>query len=395
MREDYRKIGDRECVEGHTIFVTDRGGGNRKMQLIDVSMVRWGRQLDDVSTARVEISGAACRRQSGNLAQIEPRRDELVIYRGDTRVWEGPIRSVEYGLDRVAISADDVLEYVFHRPLTKYWPGPDNGGPSLMGDRIEQIIQYELATNYIAPGASVSVPAWENLTPAINVLPYLDVRPGSVQTRTETYPFEMTVGEHLDTLARGSLDYTTVGRRILIWDRRETIGQTRILSEADFYGTPKIYASGGDLISVMHVVASMDEEDENGDPIPPTSTEHVGSAIRDSEWFYGPWAKLHTRASEDSSNAPSQAALVTQALAQSAGGVPVPVDLAVSSGASLRLDHTLTILDLVPGVEMPVRAELYGRTIQQVLRLKSVSVTENASGEAVTVTLNSNREMEE
>ena len=44
----------------------------------------------------------------------------------------------------------------------------------------------------------------------------------------------MTVGEHLRNLAEGGLDFTVIGRRLLIWDSATSIGRTRQLTDADF-----------------------------------------------------------------------------------------------------------------------------------------------------------------
>lgn len=377
--------------ELHSVYVTDRGGAQRLFTLNDIESVRYTRTLDDISVGEVVISGEACREQAELLGQVEPRRHELVIYRGDDRVWEGPIVSAEWGNDYVRFSARDVLEYLDARPITQYWPGPENGGPELMGDRIEQIIRYEMAWTYIAPGLSPQfVRPWDSggygsITPAIDVLAHLEVRPGTVITRTETYPFEMTVYEHLSTLARGGLDYTTIGRKILIWDSRETIGQTRTMTTKDFAGNLKVYGSGQDLVGVQHVVASRDTDDGE---LPPTSTANVGSALRDTS-YYGPWAKIHSREEEDT--AVSREALNTQALRLSAGRIPLPTEIVVDGGARILLDDTLTIHSLVAGVDVPIVAVLAGRTMNQVQRFRHIGISETSSGEEITASLNPGR----
>lgn len=380
LEEFRRRVGDRPCVNGHTILITDRGGSNRYMEVKDVTEVRWSRLTDQRSTATITITGASCRRQEERLAGVEPRRHEVVIYRGDERVWEGPVRYTRTGRDKVTIFAADVLEYAAYRPLTKWWPGPDKGGPSLMTDRIEQILEYELTTDYLAPGTSRVVPSWETIDPPIGVIEHLDIRPGDILTRSEAFPFEMTVLEHMTNLARGGLDFTTVGRRIVVWDSAKAIGATRTMTEADIDGDPTIYANGEDLIAVQHVV---------GQPVqdaPPGDTANVGSYVRGFD-FYGPWAHLHTRSDEDSESTTMQAALSTQARDLSAGGVPVPIDLNIGNSSSVRLDATLGINDLVAGVEIPVVARLMGRDIQRTQRLISLTVSETAQGESISANI--------
>lgn len=374
------KVGDRPCVNGHTVLITDRGGGRVITELRDISEVRWSRLTDKVSTATVTIAGDSCRRQSAKLGGIEPRRHEMVIYRGGDRVWEGPIRYTRLGVDSVKIHAADVLEYLAYRPITKWWPGPDKGGPSAMTDRVEEILEYELLTPYLAPGTALTVPAWEGADPPANVYPHLRIIPGDVLTRSETFPFDMTVLEHLTNLARGGLDFTAVGRSIVVWDSSQPIGRTRVMTESDIHGDPAIYSDGEALVAVQHVTGQPEEG------APPADTGHVGSYVRDLS-FYGPWASIHTRSDEDGSSATQQEALNTQARNLSAGKIPVPVDIVIGANASLRLDGTLGINDLVAGVEVPVIARLMGRDVRRTQRLTSITVSETAAGESITASI--------
>lgn len=388
------------CVENHYAVITDRGGKDRVSVLTDLTEVRWERTVDDIATAVVEVSGDACRDQADRLGLIEARRHELVIYRGEDRVWEGPIVAVKWGLDSVTIQAHDVLEYLDGRAITEYWPGPENGGPELMGDRIEEIIRFELSNAYLLPGYTIHdvdgwIPSWDisdtntwTVNPPIHVLEHLEVSPGEVLTRTETLPFEMTVYEHLSNLAEGGLDYTTIGRKILIWDSREEIGRTRTLTSKDFSGDVEIASRGQDLVSVQHVIASPNTDEEEN---PATSTDNVGSAYREDfstleSFYYGPWTKIHTRG-EDDGNEPSQEALRTQALALSVRGIPLPTEIEVGGSSSLRLDHTLTINHLIAGTTVPVLAEMAGRTLNQLQRFTRIQVTETANGENISVSL--------
>lgn len=382
------------ACELHTVQITDRGGGRIIATLNSLNEVQWNRQLDDKSYASVAIEGEACREQSKLLGQIEPRRHEMVIHRNGVRVWEGPIVSVSRRTNRIVVSAMDVLEYLDGRPITKYWPGPENGGPTLMGERIEEIIRFEMLNAYVPPGIPTPplrhIPAWDgesgllnpSVNPPINVIPFLEVHPGTVLTRTETFPFEMMVYEHLSTLAEGGLDYTTVGRKILIWDSSLSIGRTRDMVSADFGGDVEVFSSGVDLVGVMHVVGGRDEDFDN--PLPPNSTANVGSALRDVT-YYGPWARLHTR-SEESGDA-TQEALNTQAMRISAGRNPVPIEVDVGNQATIKLDDRLTINHLVAGVDVPVIANVAGGTVNQVQRFRGIYVTETSGGETITATL--------
>lgn len=250
-----------------------------------------------------------------------------------------------------------------------------------MGDRIEEIIVHELTEPYSlptfeSPGSTKTFLRWEQLDPPINLLEFFEVRAGGVLTRSETDPFEMTVGEHLLNLAESGLDFTFIGRKLLIWDSAESIGETRRMTISDFDGKPVVYSSGQDLRVVQHVVAGVDEDEDLN------TLEFVGTS-GEVDPYYGAWTHIHTREDEDS-DAPSQDALNSQARRLAYGLNPVPEDLIVPNSASFQLDETLQIRHLVAGVDIPLLAEVNGRQMNRLQRLKSIQVEETAKGEKIT-----------
>lgn len=260
-----------DCVANHHVYITDRGGKQRIAELVAIASVQWGRLRDATSEAYITLRGASCSAQAALLAAIEPKRSELVIYRGDKRVWEGPISLVGWHSDWVEIRARDITDYLFGRPLSKSWNHayPHN---TEVTKRLQEILTYELTHSYTYvsdKGDPVVLPAWESLTdvdpvtgaliprPA-NVLPYIVVHSSvnEVRTSANTKPFQMSVGEHLDNYARtGGIDYTVVGRALHIWDVSRELGRTRVLTEADFDGEIIVTAYGADHASVAFAVA--------------------------------------------------------------------------------------------------------------------------------------------
>jgi hypothetical protein len=366
-----------QCVELHHAYITDRGGARRIAEIVDLTSIHWTRRRDEMSEATVVVSGAACAAQSSILANIEPHRHELVIFRGDQRVWEGPINLVGWYPDRVEINAKDIMAYLYARPLSVEW---SNAYPNVttVTARMAAIIDYELTNpfTYLASDGvtPVNVSAWESLNPPINVAPYVVAHsfPNEAKTSAVTKPFQMTVGEHLDNYATsGGIDYTVVGRSLHIWDVNRRLGQTKTLTEADFFGEIIVSAYGADHATVAFAVA------QDG--------RYGGAGGNDA--YYGPWAHVYTVFDEDDTDPPTQADLNSQAQRNLAGRNPVPVVVRVPDNSSIRLSPGLSIEDLVPGVHIPLLATLNARQMSQMQKLDSLEVTETAEGETVQVTL--------
>ena len=369
------------CVTGHSVVITDRGGTHRIGQLARVNEVQWSRERDAVSEARVKIAARHCSEQSVLLDRMRrgAGRYEVAIWRGSDRVWEGPIREVESTSEGLQITAQDVAAYLFGTPLTVDWPNHHGGGPVYMTERVQEIILYELTNNYTMTtnAGDVTVPRWETIPIPANILPFLDIRPSvgpqGIRTLSETVAFEMMLGEHLDNLAEGGLDYTVIGRRIVIWDGGQELGRTRALSEGDFFGDIRVVTSGSDQASIGHISAQR-TEDGGG----------VGNAGGPDD-FFGVWTRLATLASEEGSDAPTQIELNSQARRLIAGRQQAPMRIVAPDG--IRLSHDLRLRELVPGVTVPVEAGLNLIPVRQSMRLDRLSVTETPEGENVQVTL--------
>lgn len=387
--------GEERCVTGHTAMIHDRGGVHRKYQLVDLARVEWARTRSKKTMGQITLSGRSCRAQANVLSAIEARRFELVLFRGLERVWEGPIKEIAWYSNRAVITAFDVVDYLDGTALSKAWPNEDGGGTAVMTERIEEILTYELTTPYtmrVGTGGAardVVVPRWENVDPPANVLPHLDVRHGTVATRSDTVGFQMTVGEHLNNLADSGADYTTVGRSLIVWDSAEPLGRLRTLTDTDFYGDLEVFEAGSEFGAISHISPQQRQvESEDGAPIP----DIVGSA-GESDPYYGPWTRIVTVESEDGSAEPTQDALNSQAQRDRLRRNPVPLELVVPSGASLRLSYDLGINDLVPGVEVPVLATLNLKAVSQTQILDNVKVVETADGETISVDLSASGDL--
>lgn len=377
-----------QCVQRHRVFVMDRGAQQTCLEPVRLSSVTWGRRKNAMSVGTFTVSGRDCQEQEAQLASIQTNRHEMVIFRDGIRVWEGPIIDARRGEDEATFTAYDVLKYLEGTALSQYWPNAEDGGTDVATERILEIITHELTTPYTMSSSSgiVTVPRWEGIEWPANVLPYLEVRQGTLLISTPTLAFEMSVFEHLDNLAKFGLNYTVIGRKILIWDSADSIGSIRRLTSADLNGQPILYDDGASFAAVQHVVGQPEAGADEYD------LAHVGTAGGEDP-YYGVWTKIDTHQEEDDEDADIIDAVNSQADRLIAERNPVPLELDTSRSSSLILGETLGIDDLVPGADVPVVMRYHGRLVDQHMTLDEVAVTETGSGETVSVTLSSARQV--
>jgi hypothetical protein len=351
--------------------------------VLDLSQVKWERDRDGMSEGMIRLEADSCSRQARLIDSLRTHRHELVLYRGRERVWEGPLHRVGIYSDHVDIVAKDVLAYLFATPLTREWNNtPAGDGVTTMTNRLQAIIEWELThgrTQQIFDGVNwvnVPVPAWESLDPPINVLPHLYVPhfPNEAETSAKTLPFEMTVGEHLQNAARTSgIDFTAVGRRIVIWDVSRNLGRLTQMTDANFNQSVIVTEYGADHAQAAYVVG---QEGAYGQAI---NLENLD--------YYGPWTSIYTAYNEEGTDAPTQAELNSQASRNLSGRSPAPVEVRIPDNSSIILEKGLSISDLVPGVQIPLLATLNARKLSQMQKIDHVVVTETAEGENIQVTL--------
>lgn len=368
------------CVQGHRAFIFDRGGTRRVAAMIDLSKVQWERARDAVSSAMIRVEGDSCRDQSDIIEGIRSHRHELVLFRGRDRVWEGPVQRVASHEDYAEIHAKDVLTYLGAQPLTQLWDNTTAGaGVTEMTTRFRQIIEYELSHGRIMEledGTPFPMPAWEAIDPPVNLLPFLDVRnfPNEARTAAKTLPYQMSVLTHLQSAARTSgIDFTAFGRRILIWDVSRNLGRLQAMTSANFLNKVIVTEYGADHTQAAYVIG------QGG---------VVGSAVNPENIdYYGPWTTMFTAYNEEGTNAPGVGELNSQARRNLTGRSPVPIEVRIPDNSGILLTDVLSIQDLIPGVQIPLRATLNARKLAQMQKIDHVKVVESSDGETVQVTL--------
>lgn len=359
-----------DCVSGHRAFIFDRGGTTRMFQIHNLAEVRWGRVRDDISEANIKIAAANCFAQAKELNQIEAERHELVIFRGQKRVWEGPITRIPMDDDLMEIHAADVMHYASRTVMqSAYNNGGAKAGPAL--DRVKAIFQTELARKEAMEQAAFPGDA----LPSYNVLPHMVFHqtPSDARTSRSTPRMQKTVWEESDDMAaKGGVDYTTLGRAIHFWDTSKALGQTATMTEADIQAKIRATMYGMDLATRAIVTDGEGNYGEAGGVDP----------------YYGLVENLETAYDENEDTAPpTENEMASQAVRNLAGRNPSPLLLRIPEGSTLNPNSAISIDDLVPGVHIPLRAKILIRTFEQMQKLDRMTVTETAAGETVSISL--------
>lgn len=352
------------CTSRNRVYVADRGGEVIIGEIPAVN-IDWRRTRDDISNCRVRSQALdlECRQL---LKNTEPVRHELQVWRGQNRVWEGPITwMADETTGQVTIEAHDVAQWT---AWAVYFSGYNDRYPNckFVTDRTRIMLNQQLAR-------------FEALTPPINVLPWLNIIHSGDGPREcrELLEHEKTVWEELDSFARDSgVDYTVIGRSIAVVDTHDALGWTMTATEQDFLG-PLVVTSYG-----MEFATFVSATDGQG---------HYGWA-GGGDPYYGRVEKLYTLRQEgestESNEPPSRQALMDAAERQLEGRNPVPTLVRVPANSTVNPNsEVLNINNLVPCARIPVRADLTLQTVNQVMKLDEVVVTEDESGEQIQVTM--------
>lgn len=361
----------------HTAAIFDRGGTNRISPIMQLSLVRYSRVRDDMSQGMIVVSepDEEC---MPYLQTTSPNRSELVIFRDNDRVWEGPITLITVQGSQWVFEAKDITYYM-HRTVLEfvhdngaYWIDGkprvwvDNTGPAV--DRAVSVITTEFNRDKENPTV---------MEPVYNVVPFIrTVRADPISLEAETHrvteKYQMTVLDDLEALAtRGGLDYTVVGRSIILNDTRVPLGQTPPMTEQDFIGEVVVSMYGFDSFTEVYTTG------DNG------MYGHAGGI----DPYYGELQYCESMVDEDSTEKPSQNSLDNAAEYNMSGKLPVPVVVRLPDNTQVNPNGNLSFEHLVPGVRIPLRANFRGTILTQMQKLNTVSVEETPEGETITVSM--------
>lgn len=363
----------------YRVFIYDQGGRTPRGEIEPLSSLTFSRKRDDISTCLLTTNGfgADCCQMYANLRCWA---HELVVFRDGKRVWEGPITRIGYEVDQVEIEAKDVMAYLYRRIMRQGYNDsfqmvdPNTGLPVTSGG-----VQLGLTT-VVKRATRIAMNALAPYDP--NVLPYLTALTFADDARQSRVvaDYSQTAWEQIDDLAAtAGLDYTVVGRRILLWDTHRAIGRLPEMRDQDFNNPPVVTEYG---MQTANYVASTNGSGIWGAVRPPTEpTPNI---------YYGP-VEMIASAYDESSAATDEAltpaarqALVNQLTSQAgrniAGRWPSPIIVRVPDNSTLNPNIGVGFDQLVPGVWIPLRSTGTCREVAQWQKLDSVNVVMQASG---------------
>jgi hypothetical protein len=354
----------------HRVEVYRRGGIRRVGEIRSLSHVDWERVRDDPSTSKVEVSGWDD--DCGNLlAQLQTWAYEIVIYRatafGTKRVWEGPITQLTYEADKVTINATDVMGYGKRRIIKQTMT--DAGGSVV--NRAVKIIQ-----TFFAPDDP-------------NLLPHLQVlsRNDDSGCYRSVAAWSKSVFEEIDDMAANAgLDYTVIGRSLMLWGTKHRIGTLPEFRDKDLGAIPIVSEYG---MSAANVYSVTDGNGIHGE-------SYRGGVTPDNSVIDPVYGLVEMLGSTWSSSATTNTGTYTQALQDSfsqqaesaiADRYTPPVIVRLPANTTLNPDAVIDIQQLVPGVVIPLRSTGTLRKVMCEQKLDSIKVVEEKGVETISITM--------
>lgn len=341
-------------------FITWKGGAPRFCDLQGTTEITWGRDLNDISEAEVVVTlgGVVDEACCALLGDIEPWCHELHITRDSQVPWLGPVTEVIYEADKVTIRAKDMLAWttvrVSEEPID--FTTATGSGPADWTTMAEEILAVAFAEDdpAVLPYVSATLTGYvgEQLFPA-----YTDTAFGQ-----------------LDALAGTGLDYTTVGRTIILSSENTPASAIATLTDGMIIGPVQLTKTG--LLQGNRWFVHFDKDEE---AIPP----RPGMAEAADKQCYGLIERIR---STDVALANVESADVTAGIYVAASAI-APRLLEVPEGSRISPDAPWDIMAMIPGCRVNVAVEQLCVAATQSFRLTAVSVRQRESDEEVTVTL--------
>lgn len=332
------------CPGDYTVALFARGGASQQGELFNAASLTWSRVLDDTSEAQVVVpyQGPDC---CELLGDAWPWCNEIGLYRDELLVWQGPIETIVYGRETTTINAKDITAWLAHRVIRTLIDYSSTGlGAADLTTIAETLVRQALTLD------------------DPNIEQYLLTVLSGI-TGERKYPANGSyVYDELAELARTGVDFTTIGRRLIIAGE-VPIARLPGLVDEHFAGELQVVKDGR-LSATAAVV--------------------VGKNVTGTAGGVGTCGLLETLATEqeilDQASATAEAASIVKA-------GTFPITLQVPDGSLLDPSAPIGINELIPGVIIPVTSSETCYELAADLRLKRLQVAFDSEGERVAVSL--------
>lgn len=376
------------CGE-YRVFIYQQGGRHLIGEIHSIEVMQFNRIRDDISTCTLSTNGLGDQDCCDFYASIRSWMHEIVVFRSGVRVWEGPITRITYTTTDVQFEARDVMVYVYRRILRQ---GYNDAYRITERNNKGQVVSHEGVYEVVSRAQNIIANALAPHDP--NVLPYLTTITSAHDAKeSRNIPaMSTTAWEQVDDLAAtAGLDYTVIGRRILLWDTHTPIGRLPTMTDGDFSDSPIVSEYGMQTATYMAVT--------NGSGVAGAVEADNPSRPHGTPPFY-PYGPIEMLASSYSETAGAStetltqqglsdlvAGLKEQARRNLSGRFPTPLIVRVPDNSSLSPECAIGFQQLIPGVWIPLRASGTCRVVTQWQKLDSVTIDVSDTGEKVQVVL--------
>lgn len=339
----------------NTAGIYTRGGGTELLSLGALSALEYHRTRNVIGTASVTVTPDDDNWSS--LGDVHGWAHELVIHRDGARVWEGPLRNPVFSSGQVVFPAVDVLGWLTKRA-------------------IKQARQILTPTAVSAEGQLIIERAFAVHDP--NVLPHLLVIPHADEAKVtrDVAAYSGMYDGDLTGLADQGLNFTVIGRRVIIWPDEILLGRTdTLIPERDTTASVEVRENSDDAATA---VTAVNQSGTRATAIAANADVNATTGVSD---FYGLLERIIS-----ADNVITTTALGAVATAAVNQVYPAPNVVEMPSGSLLKPEAPFKFSELVPGVLVPVETSATPRRASGTLILDEVNVSQSAEGgEQITV----------
>lgn len=378
------------CAGRYSAVLHWRGGGQvyTTAGLENLASLQWGRTLNAVSEAQITVTKRAMTPECCDaVGATEPWIHELTIYRDDALVWQGPVRRTVEDRDTFTVEGVDVLGWL--EKLVNTWfvryvaaSGSDGPGPPPANGRyrrpVTEIAQNIIRLNLLESSLS-DPPDWPHIydyivrRDATGPIRFEKDGSGNATVWTEYVLFI------LDELTKRGLQYSTVGRSILLLD--PTTSDTRPvarLSLDDVAGNVEVIRDGVSTATLAFATNQQTNDLTGGRTV----------VVGDTGTEYGRLDTLvRVQTDQDAAPADVDEELTQAAQDALAGRRPTPIAISIPDGAQLSPTAPVQISELVCGWRIDMETRDFCTQIGQPFLLTDVAVQWGQGQEKVGISL--------